>query len=129
LSRNEAQTRKDLIDPKLKEAGWYDEEWMLEWEYKITAGRINFTGRNAGRSKPKYADYLLRCNPSVAIALVEAKKEELSHLEGNNRAALGTNRSSKGNETLQNMSTLMEPDRQLVLPILLQGNLTLIQVL
>ena len=36
MRRSEAQTRKELIDPKLKEVGWFDHQWQIEVEYKIT---------------------------------------------------------------------------------------------
>ncbi len=82
MSRNEAKTRKELIDPKLKSTGWYKHDWQVDPEYKITAGRIHFDGKSANRSKPVYADYLLRYSSSLAIAVVEAKAEEKHYLEG-----------------------------------------------
>jgi len=82
MKRSEARTRKELIDPKLKNAGWSDHDWQIEWEYNITDGRIHFDGKVGRRSTPKKADYLLRYAPSKAIAVVEAKKESESHLEG-----------------------------------------------
>lgn len=82
MSRSEARTRKELIDPKLKDAGWSDHDWQIEWEYQITDGRIHFDGKSSRRGTPKKADYLLRFAPSKAIAIVEAKKEKDSHLEG-----------------------------------------------
>lgn len=85
--RNEARTRKDLIDPKLKEAGWdLDNQWQVEPEYSITAGRIHFDGKQSTRGNPTRADYLLRYKPSKAIAVVEAKKESEHHLEGAEQA-------------------------------------------
>ncbi len=86
MARSEAKTRRELIDPKLKEAGWFEHDWQIEDEYAITAGRIHFDGKNGKRAKPQYADYLLRYAPSKAIAVVEAKKEELSYLEGSKQA-------------------------------------------
>lgn len=84
--RSEARTRKELIDPKLTESGWAEFEWQFEPNYAITAGRIHFDGKTGRRTKPLYADYLLRFKPSKAIAIVEAKKESLSHLEGSEQA-------------------------------------------
>ena len=84
--RSEARTRKELIDPKLKESGWWDHDWQVEPEYPITAGRIHFDGKNAKRGMPVKADYLLRYRPAKAIAVVEAKKEADSHLEGTAQA-------------------------------------------
>jgi type I restriction enzyme R subunit len=82
MSRSEARTRKELIDPKLEKAGWSEHDWQIEWEYQITDGRIHFDGKVGRRGTPKKADYLLRYAPSKAIAVVEAKKESDSHLEG-----------------------------------------------
>ena len=85
--RNEARTRKDLIDPKLKQAGWdFDNQWQVEPEYTITAGRIHFDGKTSNRGNPTRADYLLRYRPSKAIAVVEAKKESDHHCEGAEQA-------------------------------------------
>jgi len=86
MARNEAKTRKDLIDPKLRQSGWFEHEWQIDPEYKITAGRIHFDGNTAKRSKPVYADYLLRYSSSKAIAIVEAKAEDKSHMEGERQA-------------------------------------------
>jgi type I restriction enzyme R subunit len=54
---NEAETRAELIDPKLKASGWglVDGTKVLR-EYKITAGKIQPGG---GRAKPLIADYVL----------------------------------------------------------------------
>lgn len=82
MSRSEARTRKELVDPKLKNSGWSDHEWQVEWEYQITDGRIHFDGKVGRRGTPRKADYLLRYRPAKAIAVVEAKKESDSHLEG-----------------------------------------------
>lgn len=86
MSRNEAKTRKELIDPKLKESGWFNHDWQVDPEYKITAGRIHFDGKSASRAKPVYADYLLRYSSSLAIAVVEAKAEDKHYLEGEKQA-------------------------------------------
>ena len=85
-SRSEARTRKELIDPMLKAAGWCDQDWQIEWEYQITDGRIHFDGKTGRRGTPKKADYLLRYAPAKAIAVVEAKRESESHLEGTAQA-------------------------------------------
>lgn len=86
MSRNEAKTRKELIDPKLKSSGWFNHDWQIDPEYKITAGRIHFDGKSANRAKPTYADYLLRYSSSLAIAVVEAKAEDCHYLEGERQA-------------------------------------------
>lgn len=84
--RSEARTRKELVDPKLKKAGWCDHEWQIEWEYQITDGRIHFDGKVGRRGTPKKADYLLRYKPAKAIAVIEAKRESEGHLEGATQA-------------------------------------------
>ena len=54
---NEAETRAELIDPKLKDADWgVVDGSKIQREYKITAGRIQTGG---GRAKPLIADYIL----------------------------------------------------------------------
>jgi type I restriction enzyme, R subunit len=87
-NRSEAQTRKELIEPVLQSSGWYEHPWQVEWEYVITMDRIVFHGSQAERQKNsgKTADYLLRYSKSKAIAVVEAKKEALSHMEGERQA-------------------------------------------
>lgn len=85
-NRSEAQTRKELIEPNLQSSGWYEHPWQVEWEYVITKGRIHFDGKDAKRGKSLSADYLLRYSSSKAIAVIEAKKEELSHMEGERQA-------------------------------------------
>lgn len=40
MARNEAKTRRELIEPKLRQAGWGEHDWQIEDEYRITDGRI-----------------------------------------------------------------------------------------
>src|SRR3990170_1118701 len=76
---NEAETRAELIDPKLKESGWgvVDGSKILR-EYNITAGKIQTGG---GRAKPLIADYVL-VYQRRKLAVVEAKSDELAVGEG-----------------------------------------------
>jgi len=76
---NEAETRAELIDPKLKDCGWgvVDGSKVMR-EYKITAGKIQ-TGGN--RAKPLIADYVLVYR-GRKIAIIEAKSDELEVGEG-----------------------------------------------
>ena len=54
---NEAETRAELIDPKLKENGWgIIEGTKILREHNITKGKLK-TG--IGRVKPLIADYIL----------------------------------------------------------------------
>src|SRR5690606_1769008 len=75
---NEAETRAELIDPKLKACGWnvVDDSKILR-EYNITAGRIQI----GGRGRLERADYIL-VYKGIKLAVVEAKSDELSYSEG-----------------------------------------------
>jgi len=79
---NEAETRAELIDPKLKASGWgviEDSKVLRERNVcKITDGRIQVGG---GRKKPLIADYIL-VYKGVKLAVVEAKSNELPVGEG-----------------------------------------------
>jgi type I restriction enzyme, R subunit len=46
---SEADTKSKLIDPKLKAAGWYENQ--IQREYKITDGRITFDGKKGKRGE------------------------------------------------------------------------------
>ncbi len=76
---NEAETRAELIDPKLRACGWgvADGSKVLR-EYNITAGKIQTGG---GRSKREIADYVL-VYKGIKLAVVEAKSDELPVGEG-----------------------------------------------
>jgi type I restriction enzyme R subunit len=76
---NEAETRAELIDPKLKACGWgVVEGSKILREYNITAGKLQVGG---GRSKKIIADYVL-VYKGIKIAVVEAKSDELGVGEG-----------------------------------------------
>lgn len=82
---NEAETRAELIDPKLKEAGWGEIEGSkILREYKITIGKIQTGG---GRAKPLIADYVL-VYKGIKLAVVEAKSNDLEVGEGVAQAKL-----------------------------------------
>jgi len=76
---NEADTRANLIDPKLNIAGWTRSQVTREHYYRpdyvYTAGRIVLRGDRAERQPPRRVDYLLRYTESFPIAVVEAKAE------------------------------------------------------
>lgn len=77
--RNEADTRADLIDPKLVVAGWGGiENSYIRREVTITQGRIITGGQRASQLK---SDYVLEYKGKKLVA-IEAKKEELSYTEG-----------------------------------------------
>jgi len=76
---NEAQTRAELIDPKLKEAGWgVIESSKILREYPITKGKLQ---RGIGRAKPLFADYVLAYK-GRKLATMEAKSDEKEVGEG-----------------------------------------------
>jgi len=75
---NEAETRAELIDPKLKAAGWgVTEGSKILREYGISAGKIHV----GGRGKRDIADYVLMYK-GIKLAVVEAKSNELPVGEG-----------------------------------------------
>ncbi|MBU1099805.1 MAG: DEAD/DEAH box helicase family protein [Bacteroidetes bacterium] len=78
---NEAETRAELIDPKLKENGWDSKanpDVKVHREYTITQGKIKASG---GRGKALIADYVLAYK-SRKLAVVEAKSDEQEVGEG-----------------------------------------------
>ena len=76
---NEAETRAELIDPKLRASGWgVVPDTKVLREYNITAGKIQSGG---GRGKKLTADYVL-VYKGVKLAVVEAKSNELDVGEG-----------------------------------------------
>ncbi|MES0491247.1 MAG: EcoAI/FtnUII family type I restriction enzme subunit R [Leptospirales bacterium] len=76
---NEAETRAELIDPKLKACGWgVVEGSKVLREYHITAGKIQIGGV---RAKPSIADYVL-VYKGMKLAVIEAKSNELEVGEG-----------------------------------------------
>src|SRR3989339_71018 len=76
---NEAETRAEYIDPKLKASGWGEIEGSkVLREFRITDGKIQTGGT---RSKPEIADYVL-VYKNQKIGVVEAKAEDFSATEG-----------------------------------------------
>ncbi|MBM3454868.1 MAG: restriction endonuclease subunit R, partial [Bacteroidetes bacterium] len=80
---NEAETRAELIDPKLRSCGWgVVEGSKILREYSITAGKIQTGG---GRGKREVADYVL-VYKGIKLAVIEAKSDELEVGEGVSQA-------------------------------------------
>lgn len=76
---NEAQTKHDLIEPALREAGWEIVEGSrLRLEFPITKGRL--IGQNR-RATALFADYVLEYK-NRRIGVVEAKKRDLYYTDG-----------------------------------------------
>lgn len=84
---NEAETRAELIDPKLKACGWgvVAGSKVLR-EYNITAGKIQTGGGRSvsgveRRGKREIADYVL-VYKGIKLAVIEAKSADLEVSEG-----------------------------------------------
>jgi len=77
-TRNEADTRADLIDPKLVSFGWTQVESSYIRREVICPGRIITGGK---RTNKVPCDYVLTYQ-GRKLAAVEAKKESLSYAEG-----------------------------------------------
>ncbi|HRB97381.1 MAG TPA: DEAD/DEAH box helicase family protein [Nitrosomonas sp.] len=76
---NEAETRAELIEPKLKACGWgVAEGSKILREYHITAGKIQTGGV---RAKKLIADYVLVFK-NIKLATIEAKSDEQEVGEG-----------------------------------------------
>ena len=76
---NEAETRAELIDPALRDAGWgVVEGSRVQREYKITLGRLQGAGQ---RSKADIADYVLAYR-GHKLAVIEAKRRDAEDTEG-----------------------------------------------
>ena len=76
---NEADTRANLIDPQLKEAGWgVVAGSRVRREYKISDGEIKLGGIRSGKLS---ADYVL-IHKNRKLAVIEAKSDEKDVSEG-----------------------------------------------
>lgn len=78
MSLNEADTRAKLIDPAIHRRGWTED--LIKREQ--TAGRVEIINGNARRRAAGRMDYVLRVKMNVdtqpvAVALIEAKREDL----------------------------------------------------
>jgi type I restriction enzyme R subunit len=78
MSRKEADTRAELIDPKLKQNGWGIVEDSYIRREVICPGRI-ISGNKRGTTVD--SDYVLSYQ-GRKLAVVEAKQEKLSYTEG-----------------------------------------------
>lgn len=78
INLNEAETRAELIDPALANAGWGQVEGSRVRREVITNGRLIGGGK---RSKQDIADYVLTYK-GQKLAVIEAKKTSLPDTEG-----------------------------------------------
>jgi type I restriction enzyme R subunit len=75
---NEAETRAELVDPALREAGWGVVEGSRIRREHITLGRLQGAGK---RAKPEIADYVLMYR-GQKLGVIEAKKRDAAVTEG-----------------------------------------------
>lgn len=79
MALNEADTRAKLIEPKLKAAGWTDQQMTREFYYQrdvaCTPGKIILVGDRVRRGQGRKVDYLLHLTEGFPIAVVEAEPE------------------------------------------------------
>jgi type I restriction enzyme R subunit len=75
---NEAETRAELIDPALKEAGWGVVDGSRVRREVITLGRLQGAGK---RAKQDIADYVLM-HRGQKLGVIEAKKRAAADTEG-----------------------------------------------
>jgi len=81
MAFNEADTRINLIDPKIYSSGWTND--LISREFPISVGRIELIGENYRRAAPKKADYVLRLTQNGEIvAVIEAKEETAEANQG-----------------------------------------------
>ncbi len=83
---NEAQTRFNKIDPKLRDAGWGivpGSNILVEQSAYIAPGRLTASGNK----NPKKADYILEYK-GMKLAVIEAKSDEKDVSEGVGQAKL-----------------------------------------
>jgi len=112
---NEADTRAELIDPKLKQAGWgVVPGSRIQREYPINAGEIRSGGIRTGQMK---ADYVL-VYQNRQLAVVEAKSVDVEVGEGVAQAkryasklALAYTYATNGNEIYEVCLTTGEEKR------------------
>ncbi|NLH99156.1 MAG: DEAD/DEAH box helicase family protein [Chthonomonadales bacterium] len=79
---NEADTRRELVAPKLRAAGWHRAPHSYHEEVTFTDGRIIVTGGVVRRAAGKRADYILRYSRDIPLAVVEAKPDTATPAAG-----------------------------------------------
>jgi type I restriction enzyme R subunit len=80
----EKDTCRDYVLPRLKAAGWSDDQ--IQMEFPITDGRIISVGTKHRRGDSLRADYVLEHQPGLPIAVVEAKREHAIASKGMQQA-------------------------------------------
>ncbi len=82
---SEQDIRSKFIMPAITKAGW-DLQKQIREEVPFTAGRIIVAGKTVKRGKQKIPDYILEYKSNLPLAVVEAKKNNLSIGEGMQQA-------------------------------------------
>jgi type I site-specific restriction endonuclease len=77
---NEADTCRTLVTPKLRSAGWTDDQ--IREQVTFTHGRIVPSGRQVARKVQKRADYLLYYQSKYRVAVIEAKDDAHRAVDG-----------------------------------------------
>jgi type I restriction enzyme R subunit len=77
---NEADTCRTLVTPKLRSAGWTDEQ--IREQVTFTHGRIVPSGGQVARKVQKRADYLLYYQSNYKVAVIEAKDDTHRAVDG-----------------------------------------------
>src|SRR5947208_704637 len=87
MSRNEAQTCRELIEPGLRKAGW-----AFDRELALGPGPVNLSGGNMYDDAQRLVvDYLLRAGP-LPLAILEAKAETEAAADGMQQGSRYANR-------------------------------------
>ncbi len=73
----EADTCRELVTPKLVEAGWSATPFAIGEQRSFTNGRIYVAGGKVRRGKQRRADYILFYRRDLPLAVVEAKEAGL----------------------------------------------------
>lgn len=82
MSRNEDQTKLDLIYPKIFDQGWRDHPAPnVQLEFPVTHHKGGRLTGNGGRAKTLKADIVLTYK-NTNLAVIEAKKESLGYTAG-----------------------------------------------
>ncbi len=79
---NEADTCREYVLPKLRQAGWEQKSHSITEQRTFTDGRIIALGNKVKRGRQRRADYILQYRRDFPIAVVEAKPNYKSPAEG-----------------------------------------------
>ncbi|MEY4738542.1 MAG: hypothetical protein RL302_2861, partial [Pseudomonadota bacterium] len=85
--QSESDISDKFIRPAIVQAGWHTLDQIYA-QYPLRAGRVVVRGKTAKRDKATvlFADYVLFLKPNIPLAVVEAKKSQLSMQAGMQQA-------------------------------------------